>query len=335
MGWIGVKEIYNKLTPHAGLFENKETKEIFFETKETSLNEIQLAQNIKFEDRTNDFQNLIQERNWNEMFSKQIVTSTRHAQDFRKALVELVDVDTREAVSGRTPLYLAVIWERIDLMELFLKRGADVDKIDNKKQTPLLRAVLCGKTFGTIDFLLTHGANPNYKECGEKTVLCQVAERNDIPLIELFLKHEPHSSEKCYYCLVSNGSGTNISAATVEFLLTRGANPNLKDDMGWTMLQRAAVMNRVDLIEILLKHGANIDATTTSRMSPLMYAAQRGSCEAVEFLLRRGADPNIVSDLGKTAYTLCAKDGNKDTCNCATNLKNAEKNPSQFIDVFC
>jgi ankyrin repeat protein len=226
-------------------------------------------------------------------------------------------------------------------MELFLKRGADVDAIDKKKQTPLLRAVLCGKTFGTIDFLLNHGANPNYKDCGygEKTILCKVAERNDIPLIELFLKHEAHSSENwaenCYSGLVTKSRDTNITATTVEFLLTRGADPNLKDDIGRTMLHRAAAMNRVNLIEILLKHGANIDATTATRMSPLMYAAQRGSCEAVELLLRRGADANIVNDFGKTACTLCTKEGNKDTCNCATNLKNAEKNPSQFIDVFC
>merc|ERR1712034_145145 len=100
--------------------------------------------------------------------------------------------------------------------------GADVDTIDNKKQTPLLRAVLCGKTFGTIDFLLTHGANPNYKDGGEKAVLCQVAERNDIPLIELFLKHEAHSSENCYSGLVD----PLTSAATLEFLLTTGADPN-------------------------------------------------------------------------------------------------------------
>jgi ankyrin repeat protein len=81
--------------------------------------------------------------------------------------------------------------------------------------------------------------------------------------------------------------------STVHLLVSRGADPNIKNENGITALITAARENNPRLIEILLKHGANVDDQTTWGRTALMYATDHDSAISVKQLLLAGADPNI------------------------------------------
>ncbi len=55
----------------------------------------------------------------------------------------------------------------------------------------------------------------------------------------------------------------------VEKLLTRGANPNIKDSSGDTPLHYAAYQGNAAVVELLLKRGADVHAVDNAGMTPL------------------------------------------------------------------
>ncbi len=95
----------------------------------------------------------------------------------------------------------------------------------------------------------------------------------------------------------------------VQLLLSRGANVNEKNRMGWTPLHTAIRNRRLALIEPLLAKGADINATDNRGQTPLMAAIYIGQNDAAELLIAKGADINIIAG-GDNALTLAKKRGN-------------------------
>jgi ankyrin repeat protein len=80
-------------------------------------------------------------------------------------------------------------------------------------------------------------------------------------------------------------------AATVEQLLKKGADPNLRNDAKATALMWAAT--NLEKTRILLAHGAEVNARSDDARTPLMIAAGHpGGTPIIKLLLSHGADPN-------------------------------------------
>ncbi len=92
----------------------------------------------------------------------------------------------------------------------------------------------------------------------------------------------------------------------VQQLLSKGANVNEKNRMGWTPLHTAIRNRRLELIEPLLAKGADINATDNRGQTPLMAAIYIGQNDAAELLIAKGADINIIAG-GDNALTLAKK----------------------------
>jgi len=73
----------------------------------------------------------------------------------------------------------------------------------------------------------------------------------------------------------------------VLMLLEHGADPNVREQGGFTPLHAAAQNGDIDMIHILLLHGANPEAKSDDGKTPLDLAAQGGYAGA-EKLLREG-----------------------------------------------
>ena len=95
----------------------------------------------------------------------------------------------------------------------------------------------------------------------------------------------------------------------VQTLLEMGANPNAKDDNGWTPLHWAAQEGHVDVVRVLLERGANPNAKDEYGDTPLHNAAQKGHVEIVKLLLERGANPNAKNNYGWTPLHRAAQEG--------------------------
>jgi len=92
----------------------------------------------------------------------------------------------------------------------------------------------------------------------------------------------------------------------VDFAVERGADVNVKTDMGHTPLEIAIPRGNVDVVASLLRHGAKIDVVDRFGNSPLFSAILKGTkaYKIVDMLLDAGANPNLETKNGSTPKSL-------------------------------
>jgi ankyrin repeat protein len=101
--------------------------------------------------------------------------------------------------------------------------------------------------------------------------------------------------------LVSLVYGNEIAALSER--LARGADVNLKDDQGRTLLMHAVLgeMSSRELIRVLLQHGADVDAHDERfGWTALHFAAQEKRVDVIDLLVRAGAQVNAKDCFGNT-----------------------------------
>jgi ankyrin repeat protein len=95
------------------------------------------------------------------------------------------------------------------------------------------------------------------------------------------------------------------SAPLITALLKKGADPDAHWGEGTTALTTAVQNDRTDIIKVLLENGANVNAALTRGMlegwTPLMWAAMTGSDAAAKALLEKGPQVNATDTRGETA----------------------------------
>lgn len=97
---------------------------------------------------------------------------------------------------------------------------------------------------------------------------------------------------------VTNGDGAlhivvrRQDSTYLNYLLARGADPDLKNARGETPLLIAAGLGSTDMIETLVKHGANVNLANSSGETALIRAVQRRDATMVRSLIDLGADPD-------------------------------------------
>jgi ankyrin repeat protein len=127
----------------------------------------------------------------------------------------------------------------------------------------------------------------------------------------------------------------------IQFLLSNGADINLKNNTGETALSRASQMantpvirllidNKADVnienntgktplfygntetMQLLVDNGANVNHTDDQKMTPLFYSCIEENKEVVQLLIYNKADVNHVDIHGKTPLFYSCEEGNKD-----------------------
>ena len=175
-----------------------------------------------------------------------------------------VNNKTDDAHGGRVPLELAAWAGPKEVAELLISRGADVNARSDMG-TPLGTAALHGNR-DIVELLLDKGAD--IKKSGEWSVFS--------------------------YALYSG------SIETIDLLISRGIDVNMKDSYGTTPLQDAAKNGKKEVVEFLLSKGADINAESKESRSVLHYAVWGGSIEIMDLFISGGIDINIKDSHGVT-----------------------------------
>lgn len=175
---------------------------------------------------------------------------------------------------GNSPLMRAVSLRDTDLAKQLLAAGADVNAANKNGETALMYAILSKGTDLVIS-LLAAGADVN-----------AVNQWGDTPLL---LAADP------------------VMGKIVKVLVAAGANVNIANPWGMTALMFAISEQRTDIVKLLLEAGANADAVNIKGKTSLMFAAQEGDIESVKVLLAARANVNAVDKEGKTALMYASK----------------------------
>ncbi|MCX6557462.1 MAG: ankyrin repeat domain-containing protein [Candidatus Aminicenantes bacterium] len=158
---------------------------------------------------------------------------------------------------GDTPLHKAASASNLELMEWLLRHGAAVNVRNRSGQTPLHYAYYNEKS---AELLLRYKADPNIPDIAGNTILHILIEnggKKNHELLSFFIHHGASLYQK-------DGSGeTPLGKAlykedfmAMKVLLENGADPNVAGSRGWSLLDRAEINKRFDILSLLRKYGA-------------------------------------------------------------------------------
>lgn len=89
-----------------------------------------------------------------------------------------------------------------------------------------------------------------------------------------------------------------------NLLIDAGANVNVQNSLGVTMLIIAAIKGDNEIIRKLIKNGADINLQDIYGYTPLMYAISSNKSEAAEILINSGADIHLMDARGYKAFEI-------------------------------
>ena len=92
-------------------------------------------------------------------------------------------------------------------------------------------------------------------------------------------------------------------------LIEAGADLNLQNKYGWTLLHISIRRDRHDMVNYLLDQGADINKIDGVGWTPLMESIMDDMTELCKLLVDRGADITIANQRGATAPMLVQKFG--------------------------
>lgn len=111
---------------------------------------------------------------------------------------------------------------------------------------------------------------------------------------------------------------------TVELLLSKGADVNVKGPSGDTPLYIAVAVHEKNVVELLLAEGADVNAKTLRGETALHRAALEGHKEIAELLIAKGADVDAKDYRNRTALNIAVAKGHKEIADLLRRYGGAE-----------
>ena len=217
---------------------------------------------------------------------------------------------------GQTPLHLAVQNGKLEIVELLLSQGADINAKDSEGNTPLITALALRKA-DTAKYLLSKGADVRIKNAQDEPAIIVALMHGMNELIEPILDHGQDVNERF------RGNFTTLLMAAftgnkevVKLLLDRGADVNAaaqEGDMTVTPMYAAIFLGHKDLVDLFLSRGGvdkDFREEKTGR-TLLHIATLKGVKDTVSFLVNGGYEINATDNKGKTPLHYATQYGHK------------------------
>ena len=230
--------------------------------------------------------------------------------------LELVRTVLRRGIDERYIVHLAASVGDTTLLKTLLKNKININKRDALGRTPLLLALLYDRT-QFAKMLLDQGADFSFGEINiiyerGRTVLQRIIESNDTELVRTILGR---GMDEIYIVHLAAGVGDTTLLKT---LLKNKIDINQRDQLGRTPLLFALLYDRTQFAKMLLDQGADFSLVDNDGKTPLMVAAERRNIEGLKLLLHAGANVLAQDNQSLTAleYTAFGNSNrhNQDKC---------------------
>jgi len=210
---------------------------------------------------------------------------------------------------GNSLLHCAVNERKVDVMELLIKKGVNIDAKNDYGNTPLHLAAITGD-IATVECLIQNGADINARNNYGNTALHKAIDNLNLGVaLHLIAKDADVNVQ-------NNGGHTPLHYAAehgqvvaAKALIEHGADITAKDTYGSSALHWAAKYGKVEVIKVLIQNGADINVKNNGGYTPLHFAAEHGQVVAAKALIEHGADIHAKNCLGYTPIQLAAENG--------------------------
>ena len=237
-----------------------------------------------------------------------------------KAWVGINNIDPR--VSGRdmsedqSPLYFSALCGFYGLVEhLTITHPEYINAIGGQYQFPLLAALGEGHV-EVAELLLKHGADLDVRDATGKTMLHIAIEWFEVydilsDMLEFLLTHgaDVNARDDTFNGSLHVAEDFILRRPLVTRLLKHGVDVNSQNKDGKTplhVLLEAWILDEEDEDDalnharLLLEHGAEVNIRDKDNQTPLLVAMELNWFEAARILIEHGADANTKNKSGKT-----------------------------------
>lgn len=227
-------------------------------------------------------------------------SSNRHANVIEYFLRKGIDINLR-ANDKMTPLMLAADQNSLEIVNLLVKAGADVNAGNGLFIRPLAYAARRNDGHQIVSSLLSAGAEVDAMDMNFLTALF-LASINSKESVKILLK----AGASVDMTDVRNASPLSYAVAynedveVIKILLNAGADINLGNPLLVGIISQASK----EKIGLLLSAGVNIHAIGRDNETALMMAARESSYEIIKLLLNAGATKGTKNKHGQTAYDI-------------------------------
>ena len=214
------------------------------------------------------------------------------------------------------------------LVAILLEDIKGVNAFDNKNWTPLFWAIAAGD-WELVRGLLHRGAVVDYHKNNNFKTAFNIATKMgyEAELVEALIDTRGvdarfGGSLKNYTLLMwAAGKG---DVELVEYLLQRGADPDLQDYRDTTALIKAVRSGYEDIVNILIKSGADLNIKKYN-YNALVWGAWSGHTKICKLLIDNGADPTFNYSIFDSDNTPIAMEATKTYKEVATVIRDLSK----------
>lgn len=190
----------------------------------------------------------------------------------------LVDAHGPDGVSAAR---LAIYYRHPEIAQLLIDRGATLDVYD---------AAACGRIESLRELVARDPEAVNRRSGDGATALGLAAFFGHLEAVKLLLDRgaqiDRPATNPAFPFVPIHSAMSAGHQQIVEFLLARGANVNVREGGGLTVLHEAAGLGSLEYVDRFLKLGANPAARTDDGKLPEDFARERGHREVAEMLIR-------------------------------------------------
>ncbi|RAL26222.1 ankyrin repeat domain-containing protein [Thermoflavimicrobium daqui] len=184
--------------------------------------------------------------------------------------------------------------------ELLIRLGAELNRTNDFKETPLMTAVW-DERVDVVAFLLEQGADVHHQDRDGNSALHIAAALGNEKLVQLLLGAGADvelQNEDEITPLID--AVKNNQPSVVSLLLKQGANPHIAPFDEEPPLHIAIDLDNLEMVKLLLKGGADPNfCSFRNEKSALHIAASTNNIELVSLLLEHGASPLLKSRHGQ------------------------------------
>ncbi len=240
---------------------------------------------------------------------QQIRNHTPLSYSIEKGFYDIVELlldngaDIKMEAGGFPPLAVAIMNNHSRIVKLLLINDANPNYIFHGI-TPLTLAALCSLQM-EYTFDRANGPSELYLALDSKKILIKLGQINDTT-IDLVTKI-PYSIEELNEFIapakvkIISESRSVPNLDILQLLFQFGADPNLKDEVGWTPLLYTCQFYSLELVKLFVEHKAEINVRNNTGQTPLMLASQFDRTAIMEYLITNKADVNAQDAQGDTA----------------------------------